>query len=334
MQEFKIYKLHFTTPLHLGDERLDYGKSLRTIHSDTMYAALVSVLAKIGREISDKADLGFTISSLFPFYQKDKEIDSICFLPKLLKHNLPHNKHQDIAKSIKKIKWLDKDYFQKQILGNEIFDKDFNPENIKGEYLTAKDIPEDGFIKSEVFPRVTVSRTGKEDAIPFYMERLFFKDYSGMFFIALGDTKLLDIALEILKEEGIGTDRNIGNGFFEFDKNNDIQTIKFDLPESNYKCNLSMYLPESQEELSSVLNSKNIAYDFIKRGGWITTPPYGTFRKNSVNMFTEASVFSSVKTNNITICGKIANLTPQVEHIDFEHKIFRNGKAIFIPVKI
>ena len=334
MAKFKIYKIHFTTPLHLGDERLDYGISLRTIHSDTMYAALVSVLAKIGKEIPNEADLGFTISSLFPFYQKDKQTDSIYFLPKLLKQTLPHSKHQDIAKKIKKVKWLDKEFFQSHILGNELFDENFNPENIRGEYLTTKDFPDDDFIKSEVSPRVTVSRTGKEDAIPFYMERLFFKDYSGMYFIALGDTKLLDIALEILKEEGIGTDRNIGNGFFEFDKDTDIQTIKFDLPESNYKCNLSMYLPKSQEELNNVLNSENIAYDFIKRGGWITTPPYGTFRKNSVNMFTEASVFSSVKTNKVTIDGKIVKLTPEVEYVDFEHEIFRNGKAIFIPVKI
>lgn len=334
MTKFKIYKLHFTSPLHLGDESADYGKSLRSVHSDTMYAALVSVLAIIGRKIPDKADLGFTISSLFPFYQKNRETDSICFLPILLKRNLPHSKHQNIAKKIKKVKWLDKDFFQKQILGNELFDDDFYPENIKGEYLTTKDIPDDDFIKSEVSPRVKVSRTGKEYAEPFYMERLFFKDYSGMYFIALGDTKLLDIAIEILKEEGIGTDRNIGNGFFEFDKTIDIQTIRFDLPESNYKSNLSMYLPKSQEELNSVLNSENIAYDFIKRGGWITSPPYGTFRKNSVNMFTEGSVFSSVTTNDISISGKIANLTPQVEHIDFEHEIFRNGKAIFIPVKI
>ncbi|KAA6311035.1 hypothetical protein EZS27_037765, partial [termite gut metagenome] len=41
-----------------------------------------------------------------------------------------------------------------------------------------------------------------------------FKDYSGLFFVVLGDdTSLLDAAMEVLQHEGIGTDRNVGNGF-------------------------------------------------------------------------------------------------------------------------
>jgi len=292
-------------------------------------------LAKIGREIPENADLGFTISSLFPFYQKNKNSEPIYFMPKLLKQSLPDKKHQDIAKKIKKVKWLDKEFFQKQISGKELFDEEFNPHNLKGEYLTTKNIPDNEFINSQVFPRVTVSRTGKEDAKPFYMERLFFKDYSGMFFIAEGDTELLDIAIELLKNEGIGTDRNVGNGFFEFDKKKDIETnIELNLPESEYVCNLSMFLPESHEVAKELLNSDNVAYDFQKRGGWITTPPYGKLRKNNVYMFNEASIFKSKTINKKFVKGKIADLTPDVEHVKFEHKIYRNGKSIFIPVKI
>ena len=41
-ETFSIYKLHFTTPVHLGDMRDDYGISLKAMASDTMYAALIA----------------------------------------------------------------------------------------------------------------------------------------------------------------------------------------------------------------------------------------------------------------------------------------------------
>lgn len=58
-----------------------------------------------------------------------------------------------------------------------------------------------------------MSRNGEEDAKPFYMERIFFKDYSGLYFIVHGDTSIIENALDLLQTEGIGTDRNVGNGF-------------------------------------------------------------------------------------------------------------------------
>ena len=57
-RKFTIYKLHFTSPLHIGDARDDYSVSLKTIASDTMYAALTSCLAKLGESIPPKGDLG------------------------------------------------------------------------------------------------------------------------------------------------------------------------------------------------------------------------------------------------------------------------------------
>ena len=67
MERYHIYKLHFTTPLHLGDSRDGYDVSLKTIHSDTMYAAITSALAKMGYEIPNDGDLGVAISRLSPF---------------------------------------------------------------------------------------------------------------------------------------------------------------------------------------------------------------------------------------------------------------------------
>ena len=78
IRQYTAYLLHFPGPLHIGDVRDDYGVSLKTISSDTMYAAITATLAKIGETIPEDGNLGCTISSLFNMqrlhqYQKTKE---------------------------------------------------------------------------------------------------------------------------------------------------------------------------------------------------------------------------------------------------------------------
>ena len=251
--KFKVYKLHFTTPLHIGDERDDYSISLKTYQSDAMYAALTASLAKVGKQIPDNGDLGFSISSLFPFYQKEEKSDPVYFFPKLLKQRLPDLKELNNAKKIKKVGWIDVSLFEKMIHG-ELQMGDNIVDNIQGDFLSTQKIDKD-FISSQVAQRVTVSRDFSKDAEPFYMDRVYFKDYSGLFFIADGNTELLEKALEVLKDEGIGTDRNIGNGFFTVSPGE----IEINLPESDYVSNLSMFCPESEEQLKEMLDDKHVA---------------------------------------------------------------------------
>lgn len=336
---FKVYKLHFTAPIHIGDERDDYGSSQKYLHSDSLYAALTSVLASVGYTIPADGDLGFQISSLFPFYQKSKDDKALYFFPKLKKQSVAPPKFQEIAKQIKKIEWIDFESFTCLINGENYMSE--NPEItkncLKSNFFTKENLPVDGFIHSEVAPRVQVPRYGVEgaatDAKPFYMERVFFKDYSGLFFIATGrNLDLLDKALHILKNEGIGTDRTIGQGFFEVETD----TLEISHPESETITNLSLFCPESKEQLSEMLleNGENtVAYDFKKRGGWITTSPFNTFRKNSVYMFTEGGIFHQQMKTGVLTKGAIVDLKPgSVDGLN--HSVFRSGKAIFIPIKI
>ncbi|MCF8233157.1 MAG: type III-A CRISPR-associated RAMP protein Csm4 [Bacteroidales bacterium] len=337
---FTIFRLHFTAPLHLGNEREDYAESLGIIHSDSLYAALTAALFKVGWQPPEKFEghLGFTISSLFPFYQK-KEESPVYFFPKSRKQEIMEEGLLEDHKKIKKIKWLDKEFFEAYTQGKsmqELYSRGKNgkkDENkyLKGDYFTKDAIPEN-FISKQVFPRVTVSRNGKDDAEPFYMERLFFSDHSGMFFLAEGDTTLLEKALTILEQEGIGTDRNVGNGFFEYKKD----TLELELPDnSNYQMNLSLFLPSDKEHLKEQLDNQ-AAYAFKKRGGWVSTPPYNTIRKNRIYMFEEGSLFQSEADNPVTN-GRIVNLKPDASKLPKDlqgiHDIWRNGKAIFIPFK-
>lgn len=331
----KAYKLHFTSPLHLGNEREDYAGTLRSINSDVIYAALTAVLAKVGYDIPEGGDLGFTISSLFPFYQEKEKSEPVYFFPKPFLQTQLDESLIPMHKDIKKIKWLDTDTFNKLCKGESVIPKDRNSKNnfedeMKGEYQTKNKVPTD-FIKAQVFPRASVPRTGvidgeQQDTKIYYIERLFFKNYSGFWFLADGDYELIEKALDVLKHEGIGTDRNVGNGFFFWKEG------KVELPkplESNYSMNLSMFLPESKNQLTTMIDNKS-AYSLIKRGGWVTKEGFNTIRKNRIYMFEAGSVFKH-KTKDICEMGTIENLKPEIEGLN---NIYRSGKAFFIPFKL
>lgn len=331
-KQLKIYKLHFTFPLHLSTQRADYGISQTTIPSDTIYAALTACLAKLGEKIPDNGDLGCTISSLFPFYQS-KDGEAMYFLPRPLLSESPTAEIKEMKK-IKKVAWLEVSAFNAMLAGNN----PFTSFEIKGKYLLPKgkdfgknEKNEDytDFCHSQVSERVSITdRTMQSDAEPFYMDRVFFREKSGLYFIAEGNTELLDKALKLLALEGIGTDRNVGNGFFEYEP----ATIELNLPNnSNHILTLSSFCPESKEQLDSMLDSDKATYELQRRGGWITTPPNQSLRKNVIYMLAAGSVLKH-DANDICTFGKIVNLRPEI--IKNQHSIWRCGKALFIPINV
>lgn len=332
MATFTTYRLHFTTPVHIGDNREDYGSSLLSIQSDTLQAALTACLAKTGTTIPQNGDLGFTCSSLFPYYQKDRESKPIYFFPKPLNQKLPKLKDLSKAKQVKKVQWIDAAFFEKILFGQSPIQSETDCDYIQSTYLSKESIPTD-FIQRQISPRVSVSRTGMEDATPFYMERLFFTDYSGLFFLAVGDTRLLDQGIGILSQEGIGTDRNVGNGYFEFEK----AAIELDIPQNgSHALNLSMFIPDNKNQLEQLLSGKNVAYDFSRRGGWITDTAYTGIRKNFIHAFLPGSVFAK-EMQQAECSGRIVNLAPDLSEINMQpipHPIWRSGRALFLPINI
>ena len=131
--------------------------------------------------------------------------------------------------------------------------------------------------------------------------------------------------------EGIGTDRNVGYGFFEYTAD----TLSIDLPkEANHQLSLSLFIPESREQLEMLLNSECVAYDFVRRGGWITTYPYMTLRKNAIYGFVPGSVFHKDEGKAATVIGMIVDLKPETVDVEITHHVWRNGKAIMLPIEL
>lgn len=326
----KLIRFHFRTPLHISSVRLDYGISEKILHSDSIYSAIISAWATLGLKVpnlKNGADLGFTISSLFPFFQKDEEPKPIYFFPKPLGIIQPEG--YDDHKPIKKIQYLDESSFQ------SILKKELKPDvkHIKGEFYIKngeKDFDSD-FMQSEVYARNAVPRDEGDTQI-YYIDRIFFKGNSGLFCLIDFDEKHPDIenkvmaAFRYLQDEGLGTDRHVGNGLFELGED----TINLSYPTSNYAINLSLFCPEDKDVLKAMIDDKETRYEITKRGGWISTEPYLTYRKKSIYMFKEGSIF---KTDG-EIKGKTVDLKPEIKPIEVNHSIYRVGKSLFVPINI
>lgn len=338
--KFSIYKLRFTSPLHIGDSHNDGGVSLRTIQSDTLYAALTHCLALAGKSLPDDGIFDFSISSLFPYYcnaldTKNKE--EVYFMPMPLQTKMPELADPGLAKKVKKVKWIDSRLYSGMLKGETGFEGSQKfLSMVYGEYLSETKLQHDAngnyeFIKSEVIQRASIpDRSGEGDARPFYMDRITFFSESGLFFLALGDTSHLDIAMNLLCQEGIGSDRNVGMGFFEYKKG----MLEIDFPDNaSYVTNLSLFIPENKNQLAIMLDGNEVAYDFIRRGGWISTDT--TIRKNAIYGFLPGSVFhipgNKVK-NDLLIMGKTVDLRPEVGNLSPTHPVWRSGKSIMLPI--
>jgi len=322
----EIAKLHFKSPLHLSKGKSGLDTSFEVLHSDTLKSALFVCALELDliQAIEAKQFFqGFTISSAFPF------INSELFFPKLEWMPSSFTQNTSLRKVIKKIKYFGKSAFEELLKGELVLAENL----IKEKYFyTQFSVKHNQPFKSETVQRVVVNRTSEQDNDTFYTERLFFSEDCGLFFIIdFKDDKFRNIiqsALSILGENGVGSDTSVGNGHFEF---NGFEKIAFEYAQNaNMQVALSLYAPKAGE-----VNEKefinNSAYSLIKRGGYIASPEdfdNSTLRKKSVIMFNEGSVFPNTK----ILEGDIKDLKPDIPTVN--HSIWRDGRALFLPCNL
>lgn len=340
--------LKFRGPVHFGSKKSDYGQSETQLHSDTLYSAIFQTWAMIGKEewipTKEKPEFGFAISSAFPFFYDGKEHQH--FFPKPYGQLFKKDKNKEAIfvehrKKIKKIAYLHRDAFYEWCEKGEI---DIDTSLLKGQFY-AKSLPKDEegnpikLVDTDVVPRVKVSREEGEDATPFAMDRMYFYDkegqHSGLYFLFHGeekDLKKVKVALTLLEDEGLGTDRKVGQGQFSF------EIVPFKKPHWSGKksINLSLLLPESQQWVDEhVLNHDLGGYGLIERGGWITTPGHDTYRKKTVHFFEAGSIFK-YESQSIQQAGTLKDVYPSESLngiTEQPHPVWRVGKSLLFPVK-
>lgn len=367
-----IIQLHFIAPLHLSNARPnDYGSSERIIHSDTFTAAIFQAWAMLGlTDLIPKAsgpepgegdaltEPGFAVSSLFPFYGDDRPgglpDKPVYFWPKPFFRN-EAAKDAELApgdaKKYKKVQYVDTEHFLATL--NQTAPPAGGTDNLRGRFQSAglptgeaKDFAD--FLTEDVQTRLTKPRD-ESAPTPYYIERLHFRYGSGLWCLVQYDNadveKYVRAAIRFLGDEGLGTDRAVGNGQFrpEFIES---EKFSFDLPRTgNYAMNLSLFCPESHEQLTDFMLNKtspgqaepdpNVRYELIKRGGWLSEP-HNTYRKLSVQMFRPGSVFRHKLNQPVETAGRIVNLRPTIPANlpTVDHAVWRDGRALFIPVNL
>ncbi len=325
---YHLAKLYFKSPLHLSKGKSGLDTSFEVLHSDTLKSALFTcALELFGNEAILRGGDGkaffesFRISSAFPFSGNELFFQKPEWLPKTLTENT------DLRKVIKKIRFFNKASFEALISGklNHLEETD-----IQYSKYYSKNKFKNPF-KSETVQRVTVSRTYEEDAGTFYTERLFFAENCGLFFLIQFENEnfkeKITAALRLLGDNGVGSDKSVGNGQFDF---NGLE--KFEPPfteNANCQVSLSLFCPKTGEVQNQDFLEKS-AYSLTKRGGYLANPENfdkTTLRKRSVFMFTEGAVFPS----NVKLEGDVKDLKPSAAQ---EHPIWRDGRAIFFPYNL
>lgn len=331
--KIKAYRLSFTSPVHFAGARKDYSSSEKWLHSDTLYSAIMDAWSHLGINITaNPREMGFYLSSAFPYYKKDKISPPLYFFPRPYMHTNLKVKEENIKK-LKKIKWYEQGFFEQIINTIPVT----NPDNkLYNEFFTNEDGFDEKFILEEEQPKVKVGRQGK-DSEPYFVQRIYFKPPSGLFFLVVfkDDKEELKLtqALNFLQDEGLGSYRTIGFGSFTFSS----EEIELRIPEqSDFCCTLSLFCPPGRDYLNAIMPGSS--YELLKRGGWMTEEGHRTLRKKSINMFAEGSIFNfkGITTpdyGNIKIAGSVHDVSPGKERFGITHPVYRFGLGFFIPVK-
>ena len=333
-ESFKIWKLKFHSPLHLSKGKSDdYGVSEEIIHSDTLKSALYVCAKELGMTSARLNDTtffeSFRVTSAFPFFKNE------LFFPKPMLKLQPFVEgdfaEEKQAKTHKKISYIGQSYFEDIIDENKLhISKSYLSKD--GKFLSSVlhfETLDSSIMESDVQQRVTIPRDYAGDPIPYYVDRLFFTEEAGLWFAFMGNEEVFEEmtkALILLGDYGIGTDRNVGNGQFTVE----VGELQLRIPQTaNYQVSLSLWCPKKEEiEGTSVL--ENSRYNLLKRGGYIASPAsieHLTFRKKSIYMFSEGSVFPA----SISTIGKIVDLKPDISTI--KQSVWRDGQGFMIPVK-
>lgn len=242
------------------------------------------------------------ISSAFPFYKKNDAI--IRFFPRPIlplkpfeiikeenKSKSLYEKVADITERKKKkdVQFLEESFFIKIINGESTYD---DLEIVKHPKITSHSITRNTIdrIKGGTLQLNGTGQLFTEDEFFIHFETEEGDNVqTGLFFLAIDKTEgKLEAALRLLSHIGIGGNRSIGKGVFDFA----IDNYEIKQPaNANALTNLSLYYPTENELKQYKQNEHLFNYQLEQRRGYFGYNINGHYQKNYITYFKEGSVF-------------------------------------------
>lgn len=240
------------------------------------------------------------LSSTFPYYRNENEITR--FFPRpilplksynaIIKENEGKTVCQKVAditgrKEKKDVHFLEESFFKKIINGESDYDSLEVTEYPK---ITA------GSITRNTIDRIRGGTLEINGTGQLFTEDEFFVHFeseeeveAGLFFLAKDNTNgKLEAALRLLSHIGIGGNRSIGKGAFEFD----VKSFEIQEPaKANAMLNLSLYYPEKTEIDEYKKSPALFNYQLEQRRGYYGELVNGSYQKPPVTYFSEGSVY-------------------------------------------
>lgn len=313
---YNIAKLSFASGFHLGSGTgEEYDCSMRVLHSDTISAALCSVLAANGNEVEPFMH-SYRISSAMPIYRGRMflplPLDKSCIR---LADDLDGSQH----KRTKRLEWIEQSLWERLSRNGSIT---ITSDMISacGSAIAASDACEISLQRQSLEQKVAVV-DGDENK-PYYFDRIFMgKDVELGVLYECDDNANFERIFSLLADSGFGTRRSVGNGLFSVK----FSTIEIDTDESLSGVQLiSLWHPTIDEWIPDTMSAS--CYEIISRGGFISGSSDATQRnkiKKSVNMIMAGSIIATT-----SLKGDIVDVRPD----DFTaHPVWRDGRAMYLP---
>ncbi len=306
--KYKMYKMKFQSPIHLGKQSLEDGEY--AFCADTLFSALCQEAVCMGESALQEFYLyvkkgELLLSDAFPF------MEDTYYLPKPIKQIETEGKQGDskLKKAYKKLRYIPMEAITDYLHG--CFDVS------KGQGL-------EELGKFEM--KVLASIRGEEKTLPYRVGTYYYKEGNGLYFI-IGyrddqTVNLFEQLLKCLSFSGIGGKRASGMGRFNYFS----EEIPIDFLrrlENNGKeyMSLSVSLPRD-EELDEVL--QDAEYLLCKRSGFVASENYAEqqMRKRDLYVLKTGSCFKTKYEGDVyDVSGKVGS-----------HPVYRYAKPIFMEV--
>lgn len=343
--KLETWKIEASGPsgLHIGRHGIGQERSADTFASDSLFSAVVSVLAErlSAEEFAafiepfQSGNPPFVLSSAFPY------AGSVRFYP------VPHavigkdpgktEAKQLRTKDLKKIRFVSEVIFRQLLKGKSLADVYDHDAIYDGQFLVSKTeqnkLPGQvrnrkmKIVQVDERPRVTIDRIDSKSTLFFTGAARFAPDCGLWFAIHWLDqeaifSKLLKEAFSLLSDTGIGGDRSSGYGHITIGKKS-WEEIELPAPEDGHWVSLSRYLPRPDEMES--LTAASASYRLETVGGWLQSPHQAAERRRSLHMLSEGSVLGAVPAD---VCGQMADVRPVYGDLQFAHPVWRSGYAL------
>lgn len=311
--EYFLYKLRFTTALHIGKDNsgpsLDNGQM--AIHADTLFAALCCEGVRKGKTeqiVKHFQEGTLVISDALPYDREE------LYLPKPIIY-LKNIKREDAGqkKNLRKIEYIPLKRFNEYINNLSEADLDLN----KLHY---------SFGQLSTVTRVALK--GTEQPLPYHLAAWKFREGCGLYtIVGVKDNDALSLFEKLLSDlgwSGIGGKQSSGWGKYEIEKIKPPEELQKMLNDEKaaYQMLLGTALPVD-EELEEVLASG--WYSLIRRGGFVRSETYAPvqLKKRSIYMLGPGSCLSK------RFSGDMHDLSD-----NGAHPVWRCANTLFVGVNI